>query len=166
MRLAPVCTSLRRLADPPVILLCDFSGAGPQRSASSAVGADATAHDPQDLVAQAALRSPQSGQRRWGVRISRSGQTLVLAPTGRLDATSVGRLLDVAATRQGSFSTLAIDLRDLAAIDAAGVRELAGWPLLASFGEAGLVLLGGAPVQRALRATGVLLSLPLQDRVL
>jgi hypothetical protein len=127
LRLAPVCTELRRLADPPVIILCDFSGRS-HRRASGAPGADDIAHDPLELVQAAARRLPGAGQRRWGVRLSRRGGELVLAPTGCLDAISVGRLVDVAGTRTGTFSRLVIDLRDLAEIAPAGVRALGLWP--------------------------------------
>lgn len=134
MRLAPVCTALRRVADPPVILLCDFSGRRP-RAATVSLGADAVAHDPQELLRQAAERLPTPGQRRWGVGLHREGSTLLLTPTGRLDAISVGRLMDVALTRAGSYTRLVLDLRDVAEFDAGGVRRLASWPGLPQLSE-------------------------------
>lgn len=133
LKLAPMCTELRRLADPPVILLCDFTGRAEPRAALSALGADAVARDPGELVHEAARRLPGPGLRRWGVRLSREDGALVLAPTGRLDAISVARLADVATTRLGTFSSLVLDLRDLAEIDLGGVSDLsrAPWPELA-----------------------------------
>ncbi len=133
LRLAPMCTELRRLADPPVVLLCDFTGRAEQRAASSALGADAIARDPGELVQQAARRLPGPGVRRWGVRLQRQDGALVLAPTGRLDAISVARLAEVAMTRVGTFSSLVLDLRDLAEIDAGGMSDLSRppWPDLA-----------------------------------
>jgi hypothetical protein len=61
LRLAPICTELRRLADPPVIVLCDFSGRPHQRTAFSSLGADAVAHDPDELLPCAAQRLPGAG---------------------------------------------------------------------------------------------------------
>jgi hypothetical protein len=127
LRLAPVCTALRRLPDPPVIILGDFSGRSRHRAAPAALGADAVADDPGELVRCASERLPGTGVRRWGVRLSRSGDTLVLAPTGRLDATSVERLTDVVLTRLGSFDRVVLDFRDLAEVEDAGVRALDAW---------------------------------------
>lgn len=142
LALAHVCTELRRLADPPVIVLCDFSQRPQHQAASTALGADAVARDPEDLVRCAASHLPASGHRRWGVRLSRWGTTLCLAPTGCLDATSVGRLADVALSRTGTFRRLIIDLRDLAQIEAAGVRHLAAWPNLPALRDVDVVAVG------------------------
>jgi hypothetical protein len=133
LRLAPVCTALRRLADPPVILLCDFSGRPhPHQSvASSSLGADAVALDPEELVRHAARRLPRAGRRRWGVRLSRTGESLTLTPTGSLDAVSVARLLDVVDSRAGTFRSLTLDLRDLAGLETTGLTALEGWGGLA-----------------------------------
>ena len=161
LRLAPVCTDLRRLADPPVIILCDFSGRFDQRAASSALGADAVAHDPQELVRCAAERLPDPGQRHWGVRLSRKGTDLVLAPTGRLDATSMSRLVDVAATRSGTFARLVVDLRDLAEIAPAGALALGHWPDRLPGVE--VRVLADAGVLVRLRSTGVQLPPELID---
>jgi hypothetical protein len=128
LRLAPMCTEMRRLADPPVVVLCDFTGRAEPRAASSVLGADAIARDPGELVAEAARRLPGPGLRRWGVRLCRQEGALVLAPTGRLDAISVARLSEVAITRLGSFSSLVLDLRDLAEIDADGMYDLSRPP--------------------------------------
>lgn len=127
LRLAPVCTELRRLPDPPVILLCDFSSRAEHRAAVTALGADAVARDPDELVRYAADRLPEGGSRRWGVRITRSDKALTLVPTGRLDATSAARLAEVAISRLGTFSRLVLDLRDLAEVEPAGLRELSAW---------------------------------------
>ena len=124
LRLAPMCTALRHLADPPVILLCDFTGRAEHRAAIAALGADAVARDPGELLKEAASRLPGPGLRRWGVRLQRREGALILAPTGRLDAISVGRLAEVATSRVGTFSRLVIDLRDLAEIDESGMSGL------------------------------------------
>ncbi len=128
LRLAPMCTALRRLADPPVIVLCDFTGRPQQRAATSALGADAVAHDPGELITQAAHRLPGPGIRRWGVRLQRQDGALILAPTGRLDPVSVARLAEVAVSRLGTFSRLVVDLRDLAEIDEGGMSDLSRPP--------------------------------------
>jgi hypothetical protein len=73
LRLAPVCTELHRLADPPVIVLCDFSGRSRRRAASSALAADVIAHDPDELLRGAAQHLPAPGVRRWGVGLARRG---------------------------------------------------------------------------------------------
>jgi len=159
LRLAPVCTALRRLADPPVILLCDFSGRPEtrQRAASSSLGADAVALDPDQLVRHAAERLPTEGRRRWGVRLSRSGGTLVLTPTGRLDATSIGRLFEVALTRRGTFSRLVLDLRDVAAIEPAGLEELSLWSQRNQLEGAELRVVADAGLRERLEAAGLAL---------
>ncbi len=128
LRLAPACTALRRLADPPVIVLCDFSGRPSSVAAPAALGADAVAHDPEELLRSAAGHLPGPGRRRWGVRLSRMDGTLLMAPTGRLDATSAERLADVALTRVGTYSRLVLDLGEVAEIEPDGVRALAAWP--------------------------------------
>lgn len=148
LALARVCTELRRLPDPPVIVLCDFSQRPQHHAASMALGADAVALDPEDLVRCAARHLPSCGHRRWGVRLSRSGTTLSLAPTGCLDATSVGRLADVALSRAGTFRRLIVDLRDLAEVDAAGVRQLAAWPNLPAMRDVELVAVASEELRR------------------
>ena len=127
LRLAPVCTRLRRVPDPPVIILCDFSGA-PVRGASQSLGADEVVGDPESLLRSATARLPRQGRRRWGVGLRRSGETLVLSPTGTLDLTSVERLADVAVSRAGTFTRLVLDLREVAAVEGAGLRRLTALP--------------------------------------
>jgi hypothetical protein len=163
LRLAAACTELRRLPDPPVIILCDFSGRSRQSAASTALGPDAVTSDPQELVRCAARRLPGPGLRRWGVRLSRRGSDLLLAPTGRLDATSVGRLADVAATRQGSFDRLVVDLSDLAEIMPAGVTALGLWP--ARLPGIDLRLVADPQARRRLDATGVAVLMTVEQSV-
>ena len=160
LRLASACTELRRLADPPVIVLCDFSGRADSGSAPAALGADAVVHDPDELLRCAAGHLPGPGRRRWGVRLSRSDGTLLMAPTGRLDATSADRLADVALTRLGSYSRLVLDLGDVAEIDADGVRALAGWPALLPAPTVDLLLVADAGSRAMLQGTGVDLAWP------
>ena len=155
LRLIPMCNTLRRLADPPVIVLCDFSGGSPHEAAAISLGADAVVNDPAELVACAAHRSPAPGRRRWGVKLSRSGRTLFLTPTGRLDATSVARLADVASTRNRSFDRLVLDLADLAEIEPAGLAALADWRRLAPLDDVTLELRPGHTVSGALELSGV-----------
>jgi anti-anti-sigma regulatory factor len=150
LALAQVCTELHRLPDPPVIVLCDFSGRPAPRAASTALGADAVALDPEDLVRCAARELPATGHRRWGVRLSRLGTTLSLAPTGCLNATSVGRLADVALSRTGTFDRLIVDLRDLAEVDVTGVHHLAAWPDAPGLGDIEFVVVASAELRRSL----------------
>jgi hypothetical protein len=156
LALAHVCTALRRLADPPAVVLCDFSERAEPRAATMALGADAVARDPEELVRCAGRQLPASGHRRWGVRLSRVGATLSLAPTGCLDSTSVGRLADVALSRSGSYRRLVLDLRDLAEIDPAGVRHLAGWPNLPGMRDVELVAVAGDELRGVLAAQAAL----------
>lgn len=130
LELVPMFTALRRLPDPPVILLCDFSERQEHHAAIASLGADALARHPSDLVAQASRRLPGPGERRWGVSLRRQGDALVLAPTGRLDAISVSRLAEVALSRLGTFSSLILDLRDVAQIEAGGMLDLGRPPWL------------------------------------
>lgn len=125
--LASDCAGLRRLADPPVILVCDFAGPG-ARGDVSQVGADEVVHDPDDLAGRAVRHLPAGGLRRWGVRLSREGETLRLAPIGRLDRSAVERLTEVVASRLGSFTSLALDLRHVAELDRVGLERISAWP--------------------------------------
>jgi ABC-type transporter Mla MlaB component len=113
----------------------------------------------------AGQRLPGPGLRRWGVRLSRAGHALTLAPTGRLDGTSVTRLADVALTRMGTFDRLLIDLRDLAEIDVAGVRDLAGWPQLVGFGDVELRVVTDNDSRIRIGAAGVALLAPMVENV-
>ena len=155
LRLLPMCNTLRRLADPPVIVLCDFSASSGHEAAAISLGADAVVHDPAELVAAAAHRSPAPGRRRWGVKLSRSGRTLYLTPTGSLDATSVTRLADVASTRNGTFDRLVLDLADLAEIEPGGLAALADWRRMSALPDIALELKPGRNVSGALELAGV-----------
>jgi ABC-type transporter Mla MlaB component len=163
LALAPLCTALHRLPDPPVVLLCDFAPDATPRPVSSALGADAVVRDAEELVRQASGRSPLAGRRRWGVRVQRSGRTLVLTPTGNLDQTSVGRLTDMLLSRVSSYDRIVIDLRDLADIDRSGVAELAACAERLAPGS--LWLLADESARRRLAATEVALTLPLLDKL-
>jgi hypothetical protein len=154
MWINPACTDLRRLADPPVILLCDFSALSRAASWLTSLGADAVVQDPDDLVRAAASRLPPGGRRRWGVRLSRSVETLTLAPTGRLDAVSAGRLADIALSRLGSFHRLALDLTELAGIEEEGLEHLRRWPEQLPLAEVELVALASPSIRARLEGTG------------
>ena len=82
---------------------------------------------------------------------------LTLAPTGRLDGTSVSRLADVALTRLGSFAHLHIDLRDLAEIDAAGILQMSRWPDQAMLDGVDIHVMTDTDVRAKLTAAGVTL---------
>lgn len=154
LRLAPACTALRRLPDPPVVLLCDFTGRSDWPAASTALGADAFCCDPEELALNASRRLPAAGIRRWGVQISRRRDTLVLTPTGRLDAISARRLADVVTSRIGTFSRLIIDLRDLAELSVAGLEDVCGWRDRGSLQGLELQLIGDQAVRSRIGALG------------
>lgn len=147
LRLAPACTALSRLADPPVVLLCDFTGRSDWPSASVALGADALISDPQELMSQAVGRLPAYGTRRWGVGIARHDDALVLSPTGRLDGTSAGRLAEVIQSRVGTFARLIIDLRDTAEISNAGVEQILGWRKSGPLRDVDVLIVGDTGVR-------------------
>jgi CheY-like chemotaxis protein len=157
---AATYTLLRRMPDPPVIVACAFGRATDDRRARAA-GADAFVNDPDDLLRYIDRCLPTHGTRNWGVRLRRLGETLVVAPTGDLDAGSVRRLRQVVDSRVGSFESLVIDGRDVASVDGDGARTLREWLLhAAEVGRSHRVLPGplleaayaGEPLESGLRA--------------
>lgn len=166
LRLSPACTLLRRLPDPPVVLLCDFTGRSDWPTASVALGADAFVSDPEELVLQAALRLPADGVRRWGVQISRRGSSLVLTPTGKLDAVSAQRLADVVRSRVGTFARVVVDLRDLADFSSGGLEDLCAWPDAGALPDVELVLVGDPGVRSRIDALGMSARVALADPAL
>ena len=131
---AATYTLLRRMADPPVIVACAFGRATDDRRARAA-GADAFVNDPDDLLRYIDRCLPTEGLRNWGVGLRRLGETLIVAPTGDLDAGSVRRLRQVVESRLGTFESLVIDGRDVASVDGPGAADLRSWLLEAT--EAG-----------------------------
>lgn len=161
--LAAACTEMSRLPDPPVCLLCDFTGRADWPAASTGLGADALISDPQELLVEAARLLPAGKTRRWGVSIARRGDALVLTPTGRLNGTSAERLADVVQSRIGTFSRLVIDLRHLAEISAGGVETIRGWSQNGPLQDVELLLVGDSGVRARISALG--LSVPVADAV-
>jgi anti-anti-sigma regulatory factor len=155
LRLAPACTEMQRLPDPPVCLLCDFTGRSDWPTASTALGADAFISDPRAVPPRGAGGRPAGITRRWGVSIARRSDALVLSPTGRLDATSAGRLAEVVESRLGSFARLVIDLRDLAEISTGGVEDICAWQGNAPLADVELLLVGDAGVRSRIDALGM-----------
>ncbi|HET9094565.1 MAG TPA: STAS domain-containing protein [Solirubrobacteraceae bacterium] len=153
--LAPACTLLRRLPDPPVVILCDFTGRPGWSSAATTLGADAFVSDPEELVLQAGLHLPPDGVRRWGVQISRRADALVLTPTGRLDVASAARLADVVRSRLGSFARVVIDLRDLAEISSAGIQDVQAWVAAGPLHDVELRFLGDSAARARIDALGM-----------
>ena len=156
---ASTYTLLRRLADPPVIVACSLGNPGDTRRARAA-GADAFANDPDDLLRFAAERLPVAGARNWGVRLRRMGATLVIAPTGDLDAGSIRRLRQVVGSRTGTFDALVVDTRDVASVTRTGYDDLVTWMGEPPDGAARRILPGNhfmhamhAPLDTALLAT-------------
>jgi hypothetical protein len=119
-------TALRRMADPPVIVACSFGHPDETRRARAA-GADVFVSDPDDLMRHVRRSLPTLGARNWGVRLRRRGATLVVAPTGDLDAESVGRLRQVVESRAGTFQSLVVDTRDVASVREPGMEALLAW---------------------------------------
>lgn len=74
------------------------------------------------------LRRRLSGRgARWGVRLARDAQGLVVAPVGVLDVTSVQRLREIVETRRLLYPRIVVDLRELLAADALGLGALVDW---------------------------------------
>ncbi len=164
LRLAAACTDMNRLPDPPVCLLCDFTGRSDWPAASIALGADALISDPQELLEQAARRLPAGETRRWGVSIATRDDALWLVPTGRLDGTSAERLAEVVESRIGRFSKLVVDLRDLAEISPAGVKGILEWSRNGPLKDVPVQLVGDADVRTRISALGPAAAvLPLAD---
>lgn len=141
---APTYQLLRRLADPPYIVACGL-GSAEHSDRARAAGADCFAPDLDVLVSYVRSALPHRIARRWGLRIRRFPDALLLAPTGSLDDVSAERLRQVVASREGSYERLLIDLRDVADATADGVSDLVAW---ASAG--GAALIGGPRVTAAL----------------
>lgn len=165
LRLSATLNALRRLADPPVILLGDFTGRARELPGGLTTTVDAVVHDPQEMTQSATRRSAAPGHRRWGVRLERSPDTLLLAPTGCFDAASAGRLLDVALSRLGTFTRLALDLLDIADVDAAGLAHLSSWPGLLGPREVEVIVIAGRPLLERIGANGPPAGLSLVDEL-
>jgi methanogenic corrinoid protein MtbC1 len=148
---AKTYTLLRRLADPPVIVACSLGNPGDTRRARAA-GADAFANDPDDLLRFAAARLPVAGARNWGVRLRRMGETLVVAPTGDLDAASIRRLRQVVGSRAGTFDALVVDTRDVASVTHSGYDDLLTWMGEVPVDGAARRILPGGQFTNAMRA--------------
>ena len=153
--LGKLCTALRHSSDPPVIVLADFGGRPRPRATLMALGADDAVLDPDALLRTAVDHSPAPGRRRWGVRLRRTGPTLTIVPTGTLDATNAGRLVDVAASRTGTYTRLVIDLRDLSDIGPDGVGGLAAWAAGVAADDVKRDLLVDPVVRGALHQAGI-----------
>ncbi len=148
LALMSTLTALRRLAQPPVILLADFSHPARRRTGVLTSIVDEVCGDPEQLAASAAQHSPVAAERPWEVRLERSRETLTLRPTGRFDADSASRLIELALSRLGSFTCLVLDLRDLDEAEPSGLAHLTGWPGLLGPGQAELIIVA-RPVVRA-----------------
>ncbi|HEU4974637.1 MAG TPA: hypothetical protein VFT50_06065 [Baekduia sp.] len=116
------CALVRRLAVPPLIVAVAFdTGVEP-----GPVAADASASDPAALP-ELLRRRLAGGGARWGVRLTREGDGLVVAPVGVLDATTAQRLRDIVDSRRGLYPRILLDLRELLVADAEGLSALAAW---------------------------------------
>ena len=102
---AAAYTELRRLDDPPLIVACSLGERDDARRARAA-GADAFLSDLDELLAFVAAWLPAAGARHWGVRLRQRSSTLVVTPTGSLDAASVARLRQVVESRAGRHDAL------------------------------------------------------------
>jgi hypothetical protein len=116
---------IRRLNAPPLVVGVTFSVA----EGAASVGAD---HVVEDVDALAPLLRRRLGGSEaavpWGVRLHREDETLVVAPFGLLDPTTVSRLREVVETRRARYPHILIDLRELDALSTSGMTALTSWP--------------------------------------
>jgi hypothetical protein len=116
---------IRRLNAPPLIVGVTFASAG---GSTPSVGADHVIGDTDALapLLRRRLGGP-GGAVPWGVRLHRDGTTLVVAPFGLLDATTVSRLREIVETRRTLYPAILIDLRELDSLSSSGVTALSTW---------------------------------------
>jgi anti-sigma B factor antagonist len=89
------------------------------------------------------------------IELSRSGETVTVAPTGELDIATVPRLADALAAAERPYERLVLDLRGLSFIDSSGLRlVLMEVERAAGEGHAVEVIPGDERVQRIFRLTG------------
>jgi hypothetical protein len=122
---------IRRLNAPPLIVGISFAGT---TDASPSVGADHVIGDTDTLPPLLHRRLGGGGGGGggstvvpWGVRMHRDGTTLVVAPFGLLDETTVGRLREIVETRRTLYPAILIDLRELDSLSSSGLTALATW---------------------------------------
>jgi hypothetical protein len=115
---------IRRLNAPPLIVGVTFSEDG-----GSAVAADHVCGDVDTMgpILRRRLGGGHAAGVPWGVRMHREGTTLVVAPSGLLDATTVPRLREIVETRRTLYPAILIDLRELDALTESGLAALATW---------------------------------------
>ncbi|WP_155891945.1 STAS domain-containing protein [Conexibacter woesei] len=118
---------IRRLNAPPLIVGVTFAS---MSDASAAVAADHVVGDTDALPSLLHRRLGGGGPGAavpWGVRMHRDGTTLVVAPFGVLDDTTVGRLREIVETRRTLYPAILIDLRELDSLSTSGLTALSTW---------------------------------------
>ena len=146
-----VCSMLRRLAQPPLVVGVAF---GSLAAAPPALSLDHHL-DGTDALAPLLHRrlGTSAGPVAWGVRMSRDGEDLVVAPVGLLDATTAPRLREVVETRRDLYPQITIDLRGLTRAEDAGLAALVAWNAERPWAP-GVTVLGDTRTLAALGATG------------
>jgi hypothetical protein len=116
---------IRRLNAPPLVVGVAFSAS----EAASSVGADHVVGDSDALPALLRRRLGAGGAAAvpWGVRLHREDATLVVCPSGLLDATTVARLREIVETRRTLYPEILIDLRELGSLSPSGLTALSTW---------------------------------------
>jgi ABC-type transporter Mla MlaB component len=120
-----VCSMLRRLAQPPLVVGVAF---GSIAAAPPALSLDHHL-DGTDALAPLLHRrlGTSAGDAAWGVRMTRDGEGLVVAPVGLLDATTAPRLREIVETRRDLYEHITIDLSGLTRAEDAGLAALVAW---------------------------------------
>ena len=95
----------------------------------------------------------------WGVRLERIGRAVIVAPSGRLDASGADRLREVLMSRAGDYDMVVLDLRDLAFVDAAGVELIVEQELRGHEVGFDLAVVPGAVAREALADADVEITL-------
>jgi hypothetical protein len=114
-------------ATAPLVVLCRFDAELPPVAAADGEGIDALVSRPAAALALLRDRFAQASLPAWGVVLRRELNTLVVTPSGRLDAETAARLRRVVESRAGSFEHLVLNLRDLSAFDERTLGETLRW---------------------------------------
>ena len=98
---------------------------------------------------------------QWGVRLERVGAAIVVAPAGVLDGDQVDRLRRVLRSREASYTSAVIDLRELEGIGPGGVELLVELQARAQ----DVAFVAGPTARAELEAAGVAGELSLHDDI-
>jgi hypothetical protein len=151
---------LRRTTVPPLIVGVAFADAAP----AAGMAADHVVGTTDALAPLLRRRMGQGGTGAvpWGVRLGRDAAGLVVAPIGLLNPASVARLREIVETRRTLYPRIVLDLRELLAADADGLRALVAWDAELPW-DPTVAALGDPRTVAAMADAGLSGALPLAD---